>query len=175
MNIAITGAIQLVGPLFDIFLEDKRGEHIVLAAYSHFIGQIWRRTTPEWVVTYILQAAIWRPSYGYFSGPGGPTTITAAFLLNTQQAATHLSVAEFNLLVSTIADYWKGFNYGVSTIFRPGAWTGFPTYRRSLMESSILTARNANLEAQQICRRPMDMRTYFSNEVPQKTSRWVGC
>lgn len=179
MKIVVTGMISATGELFDIFSEQSnKAMDLSLSAFSH-LRQTMQAPFPAGHVG-IFRFAEWIGSYT------GSDPISTAVLLDYKPRtdlpglAHAMQQVDLDAAATSISSYFTGFGYAVTvtastdaTIFE--GFPGAPTRRRSVDGSEVVARFNNDLQGQQMCATPMDVRRYFTNNVPAMTTDLIGC
>jgi hypothetical protein len=171
-RIAVSGMIEVKGPLADAFAGAK---DISLSAYTHLKQTMAVTPFTSLNSQFFVTHGRWIPSY-----EGGNPISLAILVEYTSASIIQLTQYDLDLVATAVKRYFDGFGYD-STI-RPQVndafarfLTGNPT-RRSVGDILALSEREENdLQGQQVCANPMDVRSYFSGNVPGIPTEVIAC
>lgn len=177
VKFAVHGTLSLTGALEQVFTEGaNRAMDLSLSALEHLRQTMAITDTGSTVANNILQNGRWTPSY-----LGNGAQVETAIVLDYENPIPGIlqpTLNDLNLVANTIYNYFRGFNYGVSIVPQTQPFPHFPgtpTQRRSEADSELLVRSSNDLQGQQVCAHPIDIRPYFEDVVPIMTQYVAQC
>jgi len=170
-RIAVSGMIEVSGALGDAFSSTT---DIALSAFSHLKQTMGVTPFNSLNAVFFIRDGTWIPSYGKEGA-----IRTAVLVEYTSRTLIQLTQNDLDLVATAIKNYFSGFRCGVS--IRPqvdDAFAGFPTgrpTRRDVGEISLNEREANDLQGQQVCANPVDVRSYYSDKVPGMTTDVIAC